>query len=102
MFDNVIKMTLAVAPKKNKTQPIKIVLVDDHAVFRHGLRTLLGTFREFRVCDEASRAQDVPALVQKHRPDLVILDLALGDMNGIELTHRLKDQDPSLKVLIVS
>jgi DNA-binding NarL/FixJ family response regulator len=87
---------------KSRSTPRKILLVDDHVVFRQGLRRLIAKDSEFLVCGEANGSEELSGLIAAKQPDLVLLDLALDGSNGIELTRQLKGQFPELKILIVS
>jgi DNA-binding NarL/FixJ family response regulator len=87
---------------KSRTAPSKVLLVDDHVVFRQGLRRLLAKESAFLVCGEADGSEELVNIIAAKQPDLVLLDLALAGMSGIELTRTLKARFPTLKILIVS
>ena len=84
------------------TQKLKIIIADDHAILRVGLSTLLNTFDDFSVVDEAENGMATLRKVQKHNPDIVILDLMMPDMDGVEVTGRLVKMNPNTRILILT
>lgn len=82
--------------------PIKILLVDDHAVVREGYRRLLESEPSMSVVGEASDASQAYQSARALRPDIVIMDIALPGMSGIEATRRLLKEQPQLRVLTFS
>ncbi|HTA41985.1 MAG TPA: response regulator transcription factor [Bryobacteraceae bacterium] len=82
--------------------PIRILLADDHAVVRDGLRALLDRQPDFAVVAEASDGRECLELAQIHSPDVVIMDVAMPQMNGIEATRRILAANPSIAVVILS
>src|SRR4030088_1937408 len=79
-----------------------IVLVDDHKLVRDGVRTILERGAEFRVVGEAESGSDAVQLCKKTLPDLVLMDIGLPGMNGIEATTELLRHCPTVKVVILS
>jgi DNA-binding NarL/FixJ family response regulator len=90
------------ATKPNRHNAKRVLLVDDHPVLRKGLVRLIDSKHEFLVCGEASTAQDAMALIRKLGPDLVIVDIGLPGISGIELTKTIRAEFPKLPVLILS
>ena len=88
--------------QKTKISRPKILLVDDHVVFREGLRKIITKGDEFLVCAETGRSEEALELIADHRPDLVIMDVSIGEANGLELTRHLKKSFPALRILVVS
>src|SRR3974377_1927466 len=84
------------------TMPFDIVLVDDHKLVRDGVRTILERGSEFRVVGEAENGADAVQLCKKATPDLVLMDIGLPGMNGIEATTELLRHCPGVKVIILS
>src|ERR1035441_9872707 len=82
--------------------PFDIVLVDDHKLVRDGVRTILERGAEFRVVGEAENGADAVQLCRKTAPDLVLMDIGLPGMNGIEATTELLRHCPSVKIVILS
>jgi two-component system response regulator NreC len=81
---------------------IKIALVDDHHVFRAGLRAIIGGVRDFSVTGEAADARSAYPLVDKVRPDVVVLDLMLPDGDGIAVTREIRRRAPETRVLVLT
>lgn len=81
---------------------LSIVLVDDHKVVRAGIRTLLETSHDLRVVGEADTGREGVRMVERTRPDVVILDLQMPDMSGVEVCSRISSVAPETKVLILS
>ena len=87
--------------KATKTKS-KVLLVDDYAVVREGLAQLIRGEADMAVCGEAASAEEAVGAVTRLKPDLAIVDIALGGVNGIELIKNLKAVRPSLPVLVLS
>lgn len=81
---------------------ITILLADDHAIVRAGLRTLMEHERDLQVVGETGSGLDVERLVAELRPDLVVLDLVIPEVNGLEITRRLRAKYPATRVIILS
>lgn len=84
------------------TDPIRILLVDDHAVVREGYRRLLESEPSVRVVGEASDAAQACQSARVLHPDIVVMDIALPGISGIEATRRLLKEQPQLRVLVFS
>lgn len=87
------------------TQALRIVLVDDHAIVRHGLRSILERESDLEVVGEASTAAEAAAVVERTRPSIVLLDLKLStaaDTEGLDLCARLTRRHPDLAVLVLT
>jgi DNA-binding NarL/FixJ family response regulator len=81
---------------------IKIVLADDHKIVRNGVKSLLENEPEIRVVGEAANGLEAWDLVKKTKPDVVISDINMPEMNGIELTQKIASSNLSTEVLILS
>ena len=81
---------------------VRILLGDDHQLFRHGIRKILESRPEWHVIAEASDGREVVSKTLEMRPDLVILDISLPHLSGIEATHQIARYAPETRVLIVS
>ncbi|MFM7562794.1 MAG: response regulator [Planctomycetota bacterium] len=84
----------------NKT--IEIMLVDDHQLVRDALRSWLEKFSDFAVVAECGAGNDVLPLVELKRPDVVVLDLLMPGMSGLEVLARLRERVPEVKVVCLS
>lgn len=80
----------------------RIVLADDHALIREGLRRLVEEAVDLEVVGEAGDGLELLALVETLAPDLVIVDIAMPNLRGIEAARRIKSRHPAVKVLILS
>lgn len=81
---------------------IKILIVDDHAVLRMGLASLLNSQKDFQVVADAENCDEALAKAEEHRPDIVIMDLMIPGRNGAEITGELVKRDPSARVLVLT
>ncbi|MCP2072303.1 UNVERIFIED_ORG: DNA-binding NarL/FixJ family response regulator [Pseudomonas lini] len=81
---------------------IRVALVDDHSLVRDGIRALLSVMPRLEVVGEAENGAQAIEMVGRCQPDLLLMDISLKDMNGLELTRLLGKQYPSLKILILS
>ena len=86
----------------NLPYPIRVALVDDHSLVRDGIKALLSVMAPLEVVGEAENGADAIEMVGRCQPDLLLVDIILKDINGLELTRLLRSQYPSLKVLVLS
>jgi DNA-binding NarL/FixJ family response regulator len=84
------------------SQTIRIALVDDHSLVRDGVRALLSTRPLFEVVGEAENAAQALTLCESLKPDILLVDIGLQDMNGLELTQLIRQRCPAIKILILS
>ncbi len=80
----------------------KIVLIDDHILFREGVRRILEFEDDFQVVAEGNDGDEVISLVEAYNPDVVLMDINMPHINGVEATKGLIDKYPELKVIILS
>ena len=83
-------------------KPTRLLLVDDHAIVRKGLAALVSADDRYRVVAEASDGDEAVAQVEATQPDIVILDLHMPRLNGLETIRRLTRQFPRVKIIVLS
>jgi len=86
----------------NLLHPIRVALVDDHSLVRDGIKALLAVMPPLEVVGEAENGAEALEMVERCQPDLLLVDIGLKDMNGLELTRVLSKQYPLLKILVLS
>ena len=82
------------------SRPIRILLADDHTVVRKGLRLLLESVPEFQVVAEAASGRDAAILAEQQRPDVVVMDIAMPVLNGIEAARQITAKQPAAIVFL--
>jgi NarL family two-component system response regulator LiaR len=82
--------------------PITVLIVDDHEVVRQGVRAYLDTLPEFSVVGEAATGEEAIQLVEEHVPDVVLMDLIMPGMDGVETTRRVKTISPRTQVVVLT
>ncbi|HEY8812746.1 MAG TPA: response regulator transcription factor [Candidatus Dormibacteraeota bacterium] len=82
--------------------PIRILLVDDHEMVREGLKAMLQSESDLEVVAETGLGREVPALLEQTQPDVVLLDVRLPDMSGVEVCRQAVRSDPNLKVIMLT
>jgi len=80
----------------------RVLLVEDHPIVRHGLRVMIDDEADLAVCGEASGMKEALALVGEHKPDVVVIDIALGPENGLDLIRQLHEDVPQTPLLALS
>lgn len=83
-------------------EKIKIILTDDHQLFRDGIKSLLENTEHIEIIGEASNGKELLGLLKHTVPDILILDITLPDISGIEITRQVVSDYPGLNVLILS
>jgi len=81
---------------------LDVLLVDDHKIMRDGIKAILSRGEEFRVVGEAESGMDAVQFVKNHRPDLVLMDIGLPGLNGVETTAEILRHHPACKIIILS
>ena len=95
-------VSVSPGPDSPPASPIRLLLVDDHPLVRDGLRARLEVVPGLEVAGEASNAEEAQAQLEAVRPTLVLMDVGMKGVNGIDLTSALLEREPSLLVLMLS
>lgn len=82
--------------------PIRVLIADDHRLFRMGLRQACESTSDFEVVGEAGDGQEAVALAQRCRPDVILMDIQMPILDGVEATRRIVENDPSIQVIMLT
>ena len=83
-------------------QPTRVLVADDHTLFRYGLKAILANAQGFEVVGEASTGEEVVEQAARMRPDIILMDIQMPGINGIEATRRVLETDPEVGVVVVT
>lgn len=83
-------------------EPLRVLIADDHTLFRYGMQGLLSTQPDIEVVGEATTGEEAVALAAELRPDVVLMDIKMPGVNGIEATRRILADHPSIRILMVT
>ena len=83
-------------------KPLSILIADDHEVVRQGIRALLEARPEWKICGEAATGREASDKAKKLSPDLVLLDLSMPEMDGLEAIPRILSACPGIKILVLT
>jgi RNA polymerase sigma factor (sigma-70 family) len=83
-------------------RPLRIVLAEDHTLVRAGLRTLLHQLDRVTVVGEAADGREAVELAKAHKPDMILMDISMPGLNGIDATRQVKKELPGVRVVILS
>jgi NarL family two-component system response regulator LiaR len=81
---------------------IRVLLIDDHAIIRDGIRSLLATEPDIEVVGEADNGRDGVSMAERLRPDVILMDLVMPEMDGIEATSRIMASQPQARILVLT
>jgi NarL family two-component system response regulator LiaR len=84
------------------TSPIRVLIADDHAILRKGIRVLLGTEPDMEVVGETGDGLETVAQARALRPDVILMDLVMPRMDGIEATHQITAELPHVRILVLT
>ncbi len=85
-----------------RAKPIRILLVDDHTLVRAGIRALIEGIEDARIVAEADNGREAIALARTHTPDIIVMDISMRELNGIDATSQIIAEVPGSRVLILS
>jgi two-component system response regulator NreC len=80
----------------------RVLIVDDHGLIRAGIRALLSRETEYKIVDEVATSDDAIRAALRHRPDIVLLDLSLPGVGGIEVARRIREKLPETRILVLT
>lgn len=83
-------------------QPIKVLIVDDHSIFRHGLTALLSAEKQLKVVGQASDGDEAIRRAKELNPDIIVMDIQMPGCNGVEATHSIRDNGFSGSILMLT
>jgi two-component system, NarL family, response regulator NreC len=83
-------------------RPIRILLADDHAVVRQGFKMILNAQADMEIVGEAGNGREAVDLVERLKPDVVVMDVAMPELNGIEATRRVSEVSPHTRIIALS
>jgi DNA-binding NarL/FixJ family response regulator len=84
------------------TRPLRVLLAEDHTLVRAGLRTLLQQLDQVVVVGEAADGREAIALAKTHKPDMILMDITMPGLNGIDATRQVRKELPEVRVLMLS
>ena len=82
--------------------PIKVLIVDDHPIVRHGIKTMLMTFDDIIVVGEAANGLKTLALCEQSMPDVILMDMVMPGMNGVETTRAVLERFPHMRIVMLT
>jgi len=86
----------------SKSKPIRIVIADDHTVVREGLAAILGMQRDMQIVAEAGDGEEACAAFEQHLPDVLLLDLRMPKMDGLDVVRAIRAKHPNARIVIIT
>ena len=86
----------------SKTEMIEVLIVDDHPIVRFGIKTMLMTYDDIRVFGEAGNGKQALSLCAEIQPDVILMDIIMPGLNGVEATRALLERYPQLKIIVLT
>src|SRR5919108_3857754 len=83
-------------------ESLRVLIADDHPLFRHGIAALLAASPEFQVVGEATNGEEVVRLAEQLQPDVILMDIRMPGMSGIEATRQILHTSPHIRILMVT
>ena len=80
----------------------RVLIVDDHAFIRRGVQTILHPFPEWELCGEADNGNDAIRMAEELKPEVIIMDLSMPGLNGIEATRAIRKTQPAMKIVLLT
>jgi len=87
-------------PSPNIVKPLRILIADDHLVFRYGVRAVVERLEGWTVCGEACTGREAVELAEQLRPEIVVMDIQMPELNGLEATRQIKKVAPETEILM--
>src|SRR5690348_14507913 len=97
-MENAMAAADAIMPRRR----MRIMLVDDHEVVRQGIRSVIDAIPEWTVCAEAADGQEALHLAQQVRPEIIVLDISLPKISGLDVLVELKRMLPDVEILVLT
>jgi DNA-binding NarL/FixJ family response regulator len=94
--------TVSMCPPGGGSKPLRVLVADDHDLVRRGVRALLESHSEWSICAEACTGRDAVSKSSELKPDIVILDIAMPELNGVEAARKIHKASPGTEILALS
>jgi two-component system response regulator NreC len=94
-------VTLIEDSRRSLTMP-RVLIVDDHAFIRRGVQTILHAFPEWEFCGEAENGKEAIRLADELKPEVIIMDVSMPGLNGIEATRAIRKTQPNVKIVLLT